>query len=162
MDKVVLTAVDTVADVESGPSLAVGGALATALARTPDLVQRSGSLAAEVAAAVAGRSTIEPERGDRRFTDPAWSSHPVYRRLSQAYLAVERAIGTAVEDADIDCGLAGTVMRFVPPVAALSSASVAFDGDAHMRNRPVGEVLAEGTPTEIQRNPKVLEVYLKT
>jgi ABC-type branched-subunit amino acid transport system ATPase component len=25
-----------------------------------------------------------------------------------------------------------------------------------------GEVLAEGTPAEIQRNPKVLEVYLKT
>jgi branched-chain amino acid transport system ATP-binding protein len=25
-----------------------------------------------------------------------------------------------------------------------------------------GEILAEGTPTEIQRNPRVLEVYLKT
>ena len=48
------------------------------------------------------------------------------------------AFGT---DADIDCGLAGTVMRFVPPVAALSTGKVAFDGDPHMRNRPVGEVL---------------------
>jgi len=44
-------------------------------------------------------------------------------------------------DAHVDCGLAGTVMRFVPPVAALSTGTVAFDGDAHMRNRPVGEVL---------------------
>ena len=78
------------------------GALVTALARTPDLIHRSGSLALDVATAVTGRSAIEPERGDRRFTDPAWSSHPVYRRLSQAYLAVERAIGAAVEDADID------------------------------------------------------------
>ena len=25
-----------------------------------------------------------------------------------------------------------------------------------------GEVLAEGTPSEIQQNPRVLEVYLKT
>ena len=44
-------------------------------------------------------------------------------------------------DAAVDCGLAGTVMRFVPPVAGLSSGSVAFDGDPHMRSRPVGEVL---------------------
>ena len=44
-------------------------------------------------------------------------------------------------DATVDCGLAGTVMRFVPPVAALSTGTVRFDGDPHMRNRPVGEVL---------------------
>lgn len=41
----------------------------------------------------------------------------------------------------VDCGLAGTVMRFVPPVAGLADGPVAFDGDAHMRNRPVGPVL---------------------
>ncbi|HWU24098.1 MAG TPA: 3-phosphoshikimate 1-carboxyvinyltransferase [Nocardioides sp.] len=41
----------------------------------------------------------------------------------------------------IDCGLAGTVMRFVPPVAGLVAGEVAFDGDEHMRNRPVGEIL---------------------
>ncbi len=45
-------------------------------------------------------------------------------------------------DARVDCGLAGTVMRFVPPVAALSTGRVSFDGDEHMRRRPVGEVLA--------------------
>ena len=44
-------------------------------------------------------------------------------------------------DAVVDCGLAGTVMRFVPPVAGLSSGRVDFDGDAHMRKRPIGEVL---------------------
>jgi 3-phosphoshikimate 1-carboxyvinyltransferase len=41
----------------------------------------------------------------------------------------------------VDCGLAGTVMRFVPPAAGLSSGTVAFDGDPHMRTRPIGEVL---------------------
>ena len=45
-------------------------------------------------------------------------------------------------DTEVDCGLAGTVMRFVPPIAGLSSGSVGFDGDPHMRSRPVGEVLA--------------------
>ena len=43
--------------------------------------------------------------------------------------------------ATVDCGLAGTVMRFVPPMAGLSRGPVRFDGDPHMRNRPVGEVL---------------------
>ncbi|MDF1603701.1 3-phosphoshikimate 1-carboxyvinyltransferase [Nocardioides sp. YIM 152315] len=49
------------------------------------------------------------------------------------------AFGTA---ATVDCGLAGTVMRFVPPVAGLSTGRISFDGDPHMRKRPVGEVLA--------------------
>ena len=44
-------------------------------------------------------------------------------------------------DAAVDCGLAGTVMRFVPPIAGLSTGAVAFDGDPHMRSRPIGEVL---------------------
>ena len=37
----------------------------------------------------------------------------------------------------IDCGLAGTVMRFLPPVAALALGPVAFDGDAAARRRPM-------------------------
>ncbi len=41
----------------------------------------------------------------------------------------------------VDCGLAGTVMRFVPPVAALADGPVVFDGDPHARSRPMGEVL---------------------
>jgi 3-phosphoshikimate 1-carboxyvinyltransferase len=44
-------------------------------------------------------------------------------------------------DARVDCGLAGTVMRFVPPIAGLSTGTVSFDGDEHMRQRPVGEIL---------------------
>ncbi|WP_193508867.1 3-phosphoshikimate 1-carboxyvinyltransferase [Cryobacterium sp. BB736] len=39
--------------------------------------------------------------------------------------------------ASIDCGLAGTVMRFVPPLAALALGPVAFDGDPHARKRPM-------------------------
>jgi 3-phosphoshikimate 1-carboxyvinyltransferase len=44
--------------------------------------------------------------------------------------------------ATVDCGLAGTVMRFVPPVAALAAGTVAFDGDPRARMRPMGEILA--------------------
>lgn len=49
--------------------------------------------------------------------------------------------GRLVGGTDVDCGLAGTVMRFVPPVAALADGTVSFDGDPHMRSRPIGEVL---------------------
>ncbi|WP_431925186.1 3-phosphoshikimate 1-carboxyvinyltransferase [Nonomuraea jabiensis] len=43
--------------------------------------------------------------------------------------------------ASIDAGLAGTVMRFVPPVAALADGPVSFDGDPHARKRPMGPIL---------------------
>ncbi|GGH94033.1 3-phosphoshikimate 1-carboxyvinyltransferase [Arthrobacter liuii] len=41
----------------------------------------------------------------------------------------------------IDCGLAGTVMRFVPPLAALRNGASVFDGDPHARNRPMGTII---------------------
>jgi 3-phosphoshikimate 1-carboxyvinyltransferase len=41
----------------------------------------------------------------------------------------------------VDVGNAGTVMRFLPAVAALTPASVAFDGDPRARERPVGALL---------------------
>ena len=41
----------------------------------------------------------------------------------------------------VDCGLAGTVMRFVPPAAALADGPVRFDGDPRARERPMNTVL---------------------
>ncbi len=52
------------------------------------------------------------------------------------------APGECADDVSIDCGLAGTVMRFVPPMAALSRGTIRFDGDPHMRSRPIGPMLA--------------------
>lgn len=67
-----------------------------------------------------------------------------------------RALGAGVDDsgadwaitpatftgaADIECGLAGTVMRFVPPIAALADGPVRFDGDPGARVRPMAPVL---------------------
>jgi len=43
--------------------------------------------------------------------------------------------------AEVDCGLAGTVLRFVPPVAALAVGDVGFDGDRHARARPMRPAL---------------------
>jgi 3-phosphoshikimate 1-carboxyvinyltransferase len=68
-----------------------------------------------------------------------------------------RALGVSVDDAGadwrvtpgelrgpatVDVGLAGTVMRFVPPVAALADGEIHFDGDSYARRRPMGTILA--------------------
>ncbi|WP_405135023.1 3-phosphoshikimate 1-carboxyvinyltransferase [Nocardia sp. NBC_01388] len=67
-----------------------------------------------------------------------------------------RAMGVGIEgDADtltvtppeeftsamVDCGLAGTIMRFLPSVAALATGDVAFDGDEQARVRPLNTIL---------------------
>jgi 3-phosphoshikimate 1-carboxyvinyltransferase len=41
----------------------------------------------------------------------------------------------------IDVGNAGTVMRFLPPLAALAQGDVAFDGDPRSYERPLGPVI---------------------
>jgi 3-phosphoshikimate 1-carboxyvinyltransferase len=43
--------------------------------------------------------------------------------------------------ARIDVGLAGTIMRFLPPAAALADGVIEFDGDPHARNRPMGPIV---------------------
>jgi 3-phosphoshikimate 1-carboxyvinyltransferase len=43
--------------------------------------------------------------------------------------------------AHVECGLAGTVMRFLPALAALNTGRVSFDGDAQARVRPMGRLL---------------------
>jgi len=67
-----------------------------------------------------------------------------------------RALGVDVDDsgpdwrvapaplrgpATIDCGLAGTVIRFLVAVASLADGDVSFDGDPHARNRPLRPLL---------------------
>src|SRR5256885_5991704 len=52
------------------------------------------------------------------------------------------APGRPAGDTRVDVGNAGTVMRFVPPVAALTAATVEFHGDARASQRPVAPILA--------------------
>ena len=88
---------------------------------------------------------------------PSVVRRPLRSRDTLLMAAALRALGTSIEDADghwavtpgawdrdadVDCGLAGTVMRFVPPVAGLARGTVGFDGDPHMRLRPVGQMLS--------------------
>lgn len=49
--------------------------------------------------------------------------------------------GALVGGGAIDCGLAGTAMRFLPIVAALADGPVAFDGDPYARKRPMDQTI---------------------
>jgi 3-phosphoshikimate 1-carboxyvinyltransferase len=58
--------------------------------------------------------------------------------------------GKTTEPIHVDCGLAGTVMRFVPPVAALSSSNIRFDGDPHARVRPMRQIISALRSLEVE------------
>ena len=89
-------------------------------------------------------------------SSPTHLRKPLESRDSQLMIEALRKLGTQInrdESGDliiippttdirlsavtIDCGLAGTVMRFVPPMAALANASITFDGDEAARRRPM-------------------------
>ncbi|MEI6590717.1 MAG: 3-phosphoshikimate 1-carboxyvinyltransferase [Actinomycetes bacterium] len=85
-------------------------------------------------------------------TEPTRLLKPLQSRDSALMIEALRALGVGVEvtedqflvtpaplvgPASIDCGLAGTVMRFVPPLAGLATGAIRFDGDAAARKRPM-------------------------
>ena len=49
--------------------------------------------------------------------------------------------GRLTGPAQIDVGNAGTVMRFLPPLAALADGDISFDGDPRSYERPLGPVI---------------------
>ncbi len=94
-------------------------------------------------------------------SSPSRIRRPLFSRDTNLMVDALRAIGTRIEEVDgdglfgpdllvtpgelhggsIDCGLAGTVMRFVPPVAALGLGPANFDGDPGARVRPMRTVI---------------------
>ncbi len=71
---------------------------------------------------------------------PAAGSTPAAGRTAARAWRVSP--GWAASDARVDVGNAGTVMRFVPPVAALASVATEFHGDPRASQRPVGAILS--------------------
>lgn len=113
--------VDTVVTLPGSKSLTNRALLLASVADGPSVVRRA--LRSRDTSLMAGALTALGSRVDTSAED--WTVTPA-------------PFGG---DTSIDVGLAGTVMRFVPPVAGLSAGAVAFDGDPHMRTRPIGEVL---------------------
>jgi len=85
-------------------------------------------------------------------SEPTLLIAPLVSRDSQLMIAALESLGIEFEwrghdllvtpkplmgPAAIDCGLAGTVMRFVPPLSMLATGETAFDGDEGARRRPM-------------------------
>jgi 3-phosphoshikimate 1-carboxyvinyltransferase len=89
---------------------------------------------------------------------PSLLKSPLHSRDTALMIQALRALGVSIVEVDgdgafgpdllitpgeleggssIDCGLAGTVMRFLPPVAALALGPVSFDGDPSSYKRPM-------------------------
>jgi len=62
-------------------------------------------------------------------------------KLDDSELSFEVTGGKLKGPAKIDVGNAGTVMRFLPPLAALAEGEIAFDGDPRSHERPLGPVI---------------------
>ncbi|GAB2486763.1 3-phosphoshikimate 1-carboxyvinyltransferase [Jatrophihabitans fulvus] len=86
---------------------------------------------------------------------PSRLRRPLRARDTLLMVDALRAVGVGVADdgddwivtpaplhgGTVDCGLAGTIMRFLPPAAALADGPVVFDGDPYARERPMATLL---------------------
>jgi polyhydroxyalkanoate synthase len=84
------------------PGVAGVKAAAKLALRPRTVARRAAELGAELAKAGAGRSELAPQRGDRRFKDPAWTANPAFRRLAQSYLALAQTTDRLLCDAELD------------------------------------------------------------
>ncbi|HEV2344818.1 MAG TPA: 3-phosphoshikimate 1-carboxyvinyltransferase, partial [Actinocrinis sp.] len=89
---------------------------------------------------------------------PSTLRRPLRSRDSSLMAGALRALGVGIEDlpdgswhvtppgtlrgdVSVDVGNAGTVMRFLPPIAALADGPVRFDGDPRSHERPIGALI---------------------
>lgn len=108
----------------SGPST-ITGALRS---RDTDLM---------IAALRAMGATIEESDSSSGSSSGSSSTDNNCRRTPPASISLRVTPTPQLHGATVDCGLAGTVMRFLPPVAALADGPVLIDGDPHARKRPL-------------------------
>jgi polyhydroxyalkanoate synthase len=94
----------------AAPARAFGAFAAHLMSNPAEILKAQQEAAADwmkLWSATAARATggkaepvIEPERGDRRFKDPAWSEEPAFDYIKQAYLLAAKRALALVENAD--------------------------------------------------------------
>ena len=128
-----LTAAEAAESVDGGeavgiPSLwdAVSG-MAAALRQGTTVAQEASRLGVELTRIALGRSDVAPTQGDRRFTDPAWTSNPAFRIIQQTYLASAQALDRIVSQLGEDAsGTRAEQARFAVNIMTSAAAPTNF------------------------------------
>lgn len=145
----------------------------------------AGWIAPRAIGPVTGRVTVPSSKSEMNralvlgalATGPSTIGRPLRSRDTELMAGALRALGIGVDTssdtawtvvpvppagpARIDCGLAGTVMRFIPALAAQATGRVTLDGDEAARRRPMStivtalralgaEIIGESLPLDIQ------------
>jgi polyhydroxyalkanoate synthase len=130
------------------PQVAAAARLAAGAARHPVRLAGAGlRLTGELASAARGEARREPPPGDRRFTDPAWSQNPLYRRVLQGYLGATAVAGDTVGRLGLDDKSEGRARFVVGQVAdALAPTNSLLGNPAALRKAAAtkGTSLAKG------------------
>ena len=97
-----LTAAEAAESVDGGEAVGIpslwdaASGIAAALRQGTTVAQEASRLGVELTRIAWGLSDAAPAKGDRRFTDPAWTSNPVFRMIQQSYLASAQALDRIV------------------------------------------------------------------
>lgn len=122
------TGIDAVVDVPGSKSLTNRALLLASLSEGPSTIIRA--LRSRDTELMAGALATLGVGVELDFPDDATMN----ATITPHFLGVE-------EPTLIDVGLAGTVMRFLPPVAGLATGEVTFDGDRAARRRPMATLI---------------------
>ncbi len=128
-----LTAAEAAESIDGGeavgiPSLwdAVSG-MAAALRQGTTVAQEASRLGVELTRIAWGLSDVAPAKGDRRFTDPAWTSNPAFRIIQQTYLASAQALDRIVSPLGEDAsGTRAEQARFAVNIMTSAAAPTNF------------------------------------
>jgi len=142
-------------------SMAKAG-VALPLLFTPQLI----SLSSEFARIITGQSTIQPDKEDYRFSDPAWSNNPIYKASMQTYLAWRQHLYQLLETASVneqDHAQARAAIKLLTEVISPNHSAAGIDAVRrlikargaslmHGLNRMTSDMLALGSPTAALHN----------
>src|SRR5260370_32544087 len=70
----------------------MGEFVASTMGHPEKIASRLSQFGLELLKIGAGTSDVQPEPGDKRFSDPTWAENPLYHRVMQSYLAWRSAM----------------------------------------------------------------------